>query len=133
MSSGKSSSSSSSATENISEDNRVVADGSGTIALGKEAIYNYSPDLTTINELSPNMLTALKEFVSLVRDAGEVVVNTTEQTNKQTQDTISKFTSAIQNDKLGTSTTEQSIVKYIPLAIGALVLFFILSGIRRGK
>lgn len=120
MSKSSSSSETASQTSNVSEDNRVVADGSGTVALGKDAIYSVQ------NELSPNMLGALKEFVSLVRDAGEVVVNTTDKANQQAQNTVAAFTQAIQNDKQGTSTTETTIVKYIPYIIGAVVIVIVI-------
>lgn len=119
MSKSGSSSSSSSTTQNNSEDNRVVADGGG-LALGKDAIYSVQ------NELSPNMLSALEQFVGLVRDAGEVVVNTTDKANQQAQQTVSAFTAAIQSDKQGTSTTETTIVKYIPYVIGAVVIVIII-------
>jgi len=130
MSSGKSSSSSSSATTSNSEDNRVVADN-GAIALAKDAIYNYSPSV--VNELSPNMLTALGQFVGLVRDAGTVVVDTADKANQSAQASIAAVTSAIQNDKLGTSTSEQTLMKYIPLMIGAAVVIFVLIMIFRKK
>lgn len=120
MSSGKSSSSSSSQTQSVNEDNRVVADGSGTIALGKDAIYNYSPE--TMYELSPNMVVALKEFVSLVRDAGEVVINTTDQQNRNAQATVAAVTAAIAQDKAGTAGTWTNMV---PLLIGGVVLVLV--------
>lgn len=126
MSSGKSSSSSSSATSSNSEDNRIVADN-GALVLGKDAAYVVS------NELSPNMLAALNSFVGLVRDAGTVVVDTADKANQSAQQTVAAFTSAIQNDKQGTSTTEQTIVKYIPLVIGAGIIIFVLMKMFNGK
>ena len=127
MSSGKSSSSSSSQTQSVNEDNRVVADGSGTVALGKDAIYS----VQVANELSPNMLSALKEFISLVRDAGEVVVTSSDQSNKQAQATVAAVTAAIAADKAGTTGAWTNMV---PLLIGAVVLviiFGMLTGRKR--
>ncbi len=126
MSKSGSSSTSSSTTQNNSEDNRVVGEG-GSLVLGKDAIYNVA------NELSPNMLAALNSFVGLVRDAGTVVVDTADKANQSAQASIAAVTSAIQNDKTGTTTTEQSIVKYIPLVIGAGIIIFVLIKMFNGK
>lgn len=127
MSSSKSDSASSSQTQSVNEDNRVVADNSG-IALGKDAIYNFSP--STQYELSPNMVEALKEFVSLVRDAGEVVVNTADKSNEQAQATVAAVTAAIAQDKAGTTGAWSNMV---PLLIGAVVLVIVFGMLTNRK
>lgn len=126
MSSSKSSSASSSQTSSVNEDNRIVADNGG-VALGKDAI------LQTNDYFSDNVLASFKELVSLVRDAGEVVVKTTDTAQANTQAQLAAFTAAIQNDKQGTTTTEQNIVKYIPLIIVAGLIISSLYFLTRKK
>jgi len=126
MSQSASRSDSASTTSSVNEDNRVAADN-GSLVLAKDAIYSVK------NEFGDNNLKAFESLVGLVRDAGQVVVKTADDANANTSAQIAAFTSAIQNDKQGTSTTEQSIVQYIPLLIGAAVVIFVLMTFFKGK
>ena len=118
MAASKSSSSSSSATTSNSEDNRIVNDNGGLV-LGKDA------GIIVNQEFGDNVLKGFQDLVGLVRDAGQVVVTSSSQAQQSAANSISAVTSAIQNDKLGTSTTESTIVKYIPLMLGVAVILFL--------
>jgi hypothetical protein len=76
------------------------------------------------------MVEALKEFVSLVRDAGEVVVNTADKSNEQAQATVAAVTAAIAQDKAGTTGAWSNMV---PLLIGAVVLVIVFGMLTNRK
>jgi len=123
---GSSKSSSDSTTQSTSEDNRVAGDN-GAIVLGKDAVFSSQ------NYFSDNVKDAFSQLVQLVEKAGEVVVKTSDQAQQNALNSVNAVTTAIQNDKQGTSTTESTIVKYIPLIIGAVVLIFVVTLIFRKK
>lgn len=130
MASSKSASSTSSQTSSVQEDNRVVGEG-GSVVLGKDA------GIIVNQEFGNNVLTAFNGLVSLAKDAGELVYNTTtnavDQANKGAVSSVGAVASAFQDSRNGTSSTESTITKYIPLMIGAGVVIFIFMLIFRKK
>ncbi len=123
---GSSKSSSSSATQSVNEDNRVAGDN-GAVVLGKDAT------LIKNDYFSDNVLEVAKGLIELVEKAGEVVVKNSDQTQINSQKTLEAFTAAIQNDKQGTSTTETTLIKYIPLIIGGVLAVIALNMLFRKK
>lgn len=123
MSYGESKSESSSSTANINEDNRQAVDNQ-SVALGKDATLMIS------NNFDDNVRGAFSDLVSLVRDAGQVVVSTSKNANENTQSTVNAVTAALQNEKLGTASVFQNMV---PLLLGAAVLIFLFGFVFKRK
>lgn len=117
MSSGKSSSSSSSQTQSINEDNRVASEGSG-IALGKDAA------LMIQNEFSDNALAAFNMVISLVRDAGELAIDTSSKVTENAQKSLDTVATALERDNKGSQTAFTDMLPMILIAVVAITIFF---------
>lgn len=115
MSGSSSSSSSSAETKSVQEDNRVVGEGNATV-LGKNAIIN--------NEFSDNVANAFTELISLAREAGSAIVDTSMRavtSNEKALDTVATVQSDVNKES-------NAYTDMIPIfIIGAVALFGIIA------
>jgi hypothetical protein len=117
MSSSSSKSETSSATQSNQEDNRVVADN-GALVLGKGAGIQIN------DSFSDNVLNAFKETIQLVRDAGQVAVDSNSKVVDASQQTLAAVTTALERQQKGTTTTFTDMLPMILIAGVAVIVFW---------
>ena len=113
---GSSKSDTSSQTQSVNEDNRVAGDN-GALVLGKNAGIQIN------DAFSDNVLKAFQETIQLVRDAGQVVVDTNSKVADASQQTLAAVTSALERQQKGTSTTFTDMLPLILVAVVAVIIF----------
>lgn len=111
-----SSSDSQSSTASTSEDNRVAGDN-GALVLGKNAAIQIN------DQFGDNVLKAFQETIQLVRDAGQVAVDTNSKVSEANQQTLAAVTSALERQQKGNATTFTDMLPMILIAGVALVVF----------
>lgn len=129
MSRSSSSTSSQSTTQEISQDQRALADNQG-VALSSSTL-NYSENFPE------PVAKAFQDLISLSRDAGQVVIDTNAKLVETTKTALDKFAAlksgevvaAVQTSPQGAATIQNTeSVKYIALAaVGVAALIFLLQ------
>ena len=116
MSSSSSKSDTSSTTQSVQEDNRVAVSDGG-LALGKDAAIQIN------DSFSDNVLKAFQETIQLVRDAGQVAVDSTSKVTQASQQTLDAVTTALERQQKGTTTTFTDMLPMIIVAVVAVIIF----------
>ena len=109
----------SSTTQSTSEDNRVAGDN-GALVLGKDAGIQIN------DAFSDNVLTAFKETLNLVRDAGQVAVDTNSKVSDAAQQTLAAVTTALERQDKGTTTTFTDMLPMILISVVVLIVFWMI-------
>jgi len=116
MSSSSSKSDTSSTTQSTNEDNRVAGDN-GALVLGKDAAIQIN------DSFSDNVLSAFKETIQLVRDAGQVAVDSNSKVADASQQTLQAVTTALERQQKGTATTFTDMLPMLIIAVVAVIIF----------
>jgi len=124
--SNESDSESSNSTSTTTQDQKVSATDSA-IALGQGATLNYT------DQMSDNVLAAVKELIQLTRDAGETAYNFATNSISTSKDAMEKVSEqAAQSVDAATLQKEQILKNFIPYA-GVALIVFVFAFSKKGK
>lgn len=119
----ESSSSTSAATTNLNEDNRVVGE-SGSIALGKNATYE-------INNFMPDTVAdVFKNLIDLASDAGQIVVDSTQNAVASQEKALSTIATLSDKQNQGDSRIYTDLFPFVAVGVMALIALTIF---KKGK